>query len=81
MVDSFNQMFTSCCMGWSKRGCTNSREIQNESLAMSVQMFELYPYKQIIAIGSQAEYGFIMVQWMKSCVAPINRICLCKEVV
>lgn len=36
----------------------NSREIQNENLIMSVHMFELFPYKQIIAIGSQAEYGF-----------------------
>ncbi len=34
------------------------RNIQNENLVMSRQMFELYPYKQIIAIGSQAEYGF-----------------------
>lgn len=35
-----------------------NRNIQNENLAISRQMFELYPYKQIIAIGSQAEYGF-----------------------
>ena len=34
------------------------RDIQNENLIMSRQIFELYPYKQIIAIGSQAEYGF-----------------------
>lgn len=34
------------------------RNIQNENLVMSRQMFELYPYSQIIAIGSQAEYGF-----------------------
>lgn len=32
--------------------------IQNENIAMSRKLFELYPYKQIIAIGSQAEYGF-----------------------
>lgn len=36
----------------------NCQEIQNESLVISQQMFELYPYKQIVAIGSQAEYGF-----------------------
>lgn len=39
----------------------NGREdgnVQNENLAMSRRMFELYPYKQIIVIGSQAEYGF-----------------------
>lgn len=34
------------------------RNIQNENLAISQQMFELYLYKQIITIGSQAEYGF-----------------------
>lgn len=34
------------------------RHIQNSNLAMSRQMFGLYPYKQILAIGSQAEYGF-----------------------
>lgn len=34
------------------------RHIQNSNLAMSRQMFRLYPYKQILAIGSQAEYGF-----------------------
>ena len=33
-------------------------EIQNENIIMSRKLFELYPYKQIIAIGSQAEYGF-----------------------
>lgn len=33
-------------------------EIQNENIMMSRKLFELYPYKQIIAIGSQAEYGF-----------------------
>ena len=33
-------------------------EIQHENIAMSRKLFELYPYKQIIAIGSQAEYGF-----------------------
>lgn len=36
----------------------NNKEIQKENLVMSVQMFKLYPYEQIIAIGSQAEYGF-----------------------
>lgn len=35
-----------------------NRNLQNESLALSRLMFKLYPYKQIIALGSQAEYGF-----------------------
>lgn len=33
-------------------------EIQNENLIMSRSLFSLYPYKQIISIGSQAEYGY-----------------------
>lgn len=33
-------------------------DIQHENITMSRKLFELYPYKQIIAIGSQAEYGF-----------------------
>lgn len=32
--------------------------IQHENILMSRKLIELYPYKQIIAIGSQAEYGF-----------------------
>lgn len=32
-------------------------EVQNENIVMSNLMFSLYPYKQIISIGSQAEYG------------------------
>ena len=32
--------------------------IQEENLVMSRKMYMLYPYKQIIALGSQAEYGF-----------------------
>lgn len=35
----------------------NNIEIQKENLVMSHNLFTLYPYKQIIAIGSQAEYG------------------------
>lgn len=34
-----------------------SIEIQNENIVMSCRLFELYPYKQIITLGSQAEYG------------------------
>ena len=33
-------------------------DIQNKNLDMSLQLFSLYPYKQIISIGSQAEYGY-----------------------
>lgn len=36
----------------------NNIEIQKENLVMSHNLFTLYPYKQIIAIGSQAEYGY-----------------------
>lgn len=36
----------------------DSVEIQDENLVMSRNLFTLYPYKQIIAIGSQAEYGY-----------------------
>lgn len=35
-----------------------NKAVQFENLIMSQKLFELYPYKQIIAIGSQAEYGF-----------------------
>lgn len=33
-------------------------EIQKNNILMSNLLFTLYPYQQIIAIGSQAEYGF-----------------------
>lgn len=33
-------------------------EIQKNNILMSNMVFTLYPYQQIIAIGSQAEYGF-----------------------
>lgn len=36
----------------------NNIEIQKENHVMSHNLFTLYPYKQIIAIGSQAEYGY-----------------------
>ena len=36
----------------------NNIEIQKENLVMSHNLFTLYPYKQIMAIGSQAEYGY-----------------------
>lgn len=36
----------------------DDREIQNENVVMSRELFSLYPYKQIISIGSQAEYGY-----------------------
>lgn len=32
--------------------------VQNKNIDMSRKLFLLYPYKQIISIGSQAEYGF-----------------------
>ena len=32
--------------------------IQNQNILMSNYLFTLYPYQQIIAIGSQAEYGY-----------------------
>lgn len=35
-----------------------SSEVQNANIFMSERIFELYPYKQIIGLGSQAEYGF-----------------------
>lgn len=36
----------------------NDEYAQNANFELSKRMFELYPYKQIIAVGSQAEYGF-----------------------
>lgn len=35
----------------------DNAEIQFSNISLSQQLFELYPYKQIIALGSQAEYG------------------------
>lgn len=34
------------------------RDLQIENIRMSNQLYTLYPYKQIIALGSQAEYGY-----------------------
>lgn len=36
----------------------NNAVIQSENLSLSRELFCQYPYKQIIALGSQAEYGF-----------------------
>ncbi len=36
----------------------NDVGVQNDNIEMSKNLFELYPYKQIIVIGSQAEYGY-----------------------
>ena len=36
----------------------DDKVIQNENVVMSRELFSLYPYKQIISIGSQAEYGY-----------------------
>lgn len=33
-------------------------DIQKQNILMTNQIFTLYPYQQIIAIGSQAEYGY-----------------------
>lgn len=33
-------------------------DIQKQNILMSNKLFTLYPYQQIIAIGSQAEYGY-----------------------
>lgn len=33
-------------------------DIQKHNILMSNQLYSLYPYKQIIALGSQAEYGY-----------------------
>lgn len=33
-------------------------DMQNQNIKMSHNLFHLYPYKQIISIGSQAEYGY-----------------------
>ena len=33
-------------------------DIQKNNILMSTRLFMLYPYKQIIALGSQAEYGY-----------------------
>lgn len=36
----------------------DSHEIQQKNIEMSRELFGAYPYKQIISIGSQAEYGY-----------------------
>lgn len=38
-------------------GRENER-IQQENIELSKKLFALYPYKQIVALGSQAEYGY-----------------------
>lgn len=36
----------------------NDECAQDANLVFSKRLFELYPYKQIISMGSQAEYGY-----------------------
>lgn len=36
----------------------NDIQVQQANIEMSLRLFHIYPYKQIIALGSQAEYGF-----------------------
>lgn len=36
----------------------DNMDIQNDNINLTRRMIRLYPYKQVIGIGSQAEYGF-----------------------
>lgn len=36
----------------------DDRKLQSDNVLMSDSLYKLYPYKQIISIGSQAEYGY-----------------------
>lgn len=36
----------------------NDFQVQQANIEMSLRLFHIYPYKQIISLGSQAEYGF-----------------------
>lgn len=45
-------------MGGVNAELRNDEYAQNANFLFSKRMFELYPYSQIIAVGSQAEYGY-----------------------
>ncbi len=47
-----------CAWGGVRGIDRNSSAIQEQNLLMSKRIYEIYPYKQIIALGSQAEYGY-----------------------
>ena len=44
--------------GGVKAELRNSECAQDANFELSKELFEMYPYKQIIAMGSQAEYGY-----------------------
>ena len=39
-------------------GERDNKQVQMQNVELSLRMFQLAPYKQIICLGSQAEYGF-----------------------
>lgn len=58
-VDVFNpDILFHAAWGGVRGAGRDSVEIQTVNLQMSRVLFTLYPYKQIISIGSQAEYGY-----------------------
>lgn len=40
------------------RNCRNDARVQSQNVDMTMKIVQLYPYKQVIALGSQEEYGF-----------------------
>lgn len=48
----------------------NNREVQEDNIQLSKYLFNLFTYRQIIAIGSQAEYGYYT--------GPISEKCILK---
>ncbi len=47
-----------CAWGGVRGGGRDDKNIQQNNIYLSKELFEAYPYKQIISIGSQAEYGY-----------------------
>ena len=47
-----------CAWGGVRGAGRDDYEVQQLNVELSRELFEAYPYKQIIAIGSQAEYGY-----------------------
>lgn len=47
-----------CAWGGVRGSNRDEEEVQNDNILLSQALYEAYPYKQVIAMGSQAEYGF-----------------------
>lgn len=58
LIDFAPDVMIHCAWGGVRGSDRDDADIQQNNINLSKELFEAYPYQQIISIGSQAEYGF-----------------------